>query len=154
MRVIAVTSQKSASGETAQGSIALQVPTPIRVNGAVKRARSSGSAAFAVAQLGSVTPPIIHHRQSFAPPMIVGCTVVECDPASRSAGEVPALSAYASQRVEKLPYHCTNLSSGALTTSKHSQTVLARSAFGRHIIAFSSVPGHQGKPVQAQGRPS
>ncbi len=71
------------------------------VNAATPKARITSEAAVALSQHGTVAPVTIHHRTDFAASMIDGRTVMEVDPNGRSSGEVQALWAYISDRLEK-----------------------------------------------------
>ena len=71
------------------------------VNAATPKARITADAAVALSQHGTVAPITIHHRVDFAASMIDGRTVMEVDPASRSALEVVALWDYIADRLEK-----------------------------------------------------
>lgn len=76
-------------------------PLVFVVNGATPKARITAEAAVALSQHGTVAPVTLHHRTDFAASMIDGRTVMEVDPASRSAAEVEALWTYVSERLEK-----------------------------------------------------
>ena len=71
------------------------------VNAATPKARITSEAAVALSQHGTVAPITIHHRVDFAASMIDGRTVMEVDPAGKSAAEITALWAYVSDRLEK-----------------------------------------------------
>ena len=71
------------------------------VNGATPKARITSEAAVALSQHGTVAPVTLHHRTDYAASMIDGRTVMEVDPAGRSAKEVEQLWAYISDRLEK-----------------------------------------------------
>ena len=71
------------------------------VNAATPKARITSEAAVALSQHGTVAPVTIHHRVDFAASMIDGRTVMEVDPASKSAREVEELWGYISDRLEK-----------------------------------------------------
>ena len=71
------------------------------VNAATAHARITAEATLALSQHGTVAPVTIHHRVDFAASMIDGRTVMEVDPAGKSAAEVTALWAYVSDRLEK-----------------------------------------------------
>jgi chromosome partitioning protein len=76
-------------------------PLIFTVNGATPKARITAEAIIALSQHGTVAPVTVHHRTDFAASMIDGRTVMEVDPAGRSAGEVAQLWAYVSERLEK-----------------------------------------------------
>jgi chromosome partitioning protein len=71
------------------------------VNGATPKAKITYEAAVALSQHGTVAPVTLHHRTDFAASMIDGRTVMEVDPHGKSSGEVQALWAYISDRLEK-----------------------------------------------------
>jgi len=71
------------------------------VNAATPNARITSEAAVALSQHGTVAPVIMHHRTDFAASMIDGRTVMEVDPAGKSAREVGLLWTYVSERLEK-----------------------------------------------------
>jgi chromosome partitioning protein len=76
-------------------------PLVFVVNAATPKARITTEAAVALSQHGTVAPVIVHQRTDFASSMIDGRTVMELDPRSKSTGEVEALWAYVSDRLEK-----------------------------------------------------
>jgi len=71
------------------------------VNAATSKARITSEAAVALSQHGTVAPVTLHQRTDFAASMIDGRTVMELDPAGKSAREVEALWAYVADRLEK-----------------------------------------------------
>lgn len=71
------------------------------VNAATPKARITSEAAVALSQHGTVAPVMLHHRTDFAASMIDGRTVMEVDPAGKSAQEVEQLWTYVSERLEK-----------------------------------------------------
>ncbi len=71
------------------------------VNAATQNARITAEAALSLSQHGTVAPMMLHHRVDFAGSMIDGRTVMEVDPASKSAAEVESLWSYVSDRLEK-----------------------------------------------------
>lgn len=71
------------------------------VNAATPKARITMEAAVALSQHGTVAPMMLHHRTDFAASMIDGRTVMEVDPAGKSAAEVTALWGYISDRLER-----------------------------------------------------
>lgn len=76
-------------------------PLVFVVNAATPNARITSEAAVALSQHGTVAPVVMHQRTDFAASMIDGRTVMEVDPAGRSAAEVAALWTYVSERLEK-----------------------------------------------------
>lgn len=76
-------------------------PLVFVVNGATARARITTEAAIALSQHGTVAPVTLHHRTDFAASMIDGRTVMEVDPAGKSAAEVDALWRYLADRLER-----------------------------------------------------
>lgn len=103
------------------------------VNSATPKARITSEAAVALSQHGTVAPILLHHRTDFAASMIDGRTVMEVDPAGKSASEVAVLWTYISERLEKnFRRTVFALPSGPATTG-----VVARPAgagFGRRVI--------------------
>jgi len=77
-------------------------PLVFVVNSGTARARITSEAAVALSQHGTVAPVTIHHRVDFAASMIDGRTVMEHDPAGRSASEIGQLWEYLAQRLQKL----------------------------------------------------
>ena len=71
------------------------------VNAATPNARITTDAAIALSQHGTVAPITVHQRVDFAASMIDGRTVMEIDPAGKSAREVAALWEYVFDRLEK-----------------------------------------------------
>ncbi len=71
------------------------------VNAATPNARITQEAFVALSQHGTVAPVIMHHRTDFAASMIDGRTVMEVDPAGKSAREMGELWTYVSERLEK-----------------------------------------------------
>lgn len=71
------------------------------LNGATPRARLTTDAAFALSQHGTVAPVIIHNRLDYAASMIDGRTVMEVDPAGKSADEVMRLWQYIWTRLNR-----------------------------------------------------
>lgn len=71
------------------------------VNAATPKARITSEAAVALSQHGTVAPITIHQRTEFAASMIDGRTVMETEPAGKSAAEVQALWGYIHDRLEK-----------------------------------------------------
>lgn len=70
------------------------------INAAVLNARITTESMLALSQHGTVAPVTIHQRTDYASSMMDGGTVVEADPAGRSAGEIAALWAYVADRLE------------------------------------------------------
>ncbi|HWW63537.1 MAG TPA: ParA family protein [Sphingomonadaceae bacterium] len=102
------------------------------VNGATAKAKITYEAAIALSQHGTVAPVTLHHRTDFAASMIDGRTVMEVDPKSRSAGEVAALWAYVSDRLEK-NFRRTVFSAPGVASA----AIPARSSggFGRRVVS-------------------
>ena len=71
------------------------------VNAATPKARITSEVAVALSQHGTVAPITIHQRTDFAASMIDGRTVMETEPAGKSAAEVQALWGYVHDRLEK-----------------------------------------------------
>jgi chromosome partitioning protein len=71
------------------------------VNAATPKARITSEAAVALSQHGTVAPVTLHQRTDYAASMIDGRTVMEADPTGKSSGEIQALWAYISDRLEK-----------------------------------------------------
>src|SRR3569623_2105507 len=71
------------------------------VNAATPKAKITSEAAVALSQHGTVAPITLHHRTDYAASMIDGRTVMEVDPAGKSASEITALWNYVSDRLEK-----------------------------------------------------
>nr|WP_221230950.1 ParA family protein [Sphingobium subterraneum] len=71
------------------------------VNAGTPKAKITSEAAIALSQHGTVAPVVVHHRTDFAASMIDGRTVMEVNPASRSAQEIETLWEYISDRLEK-----------------------------------------------------
>ena len=71
------------------------------VNAATPKARITSEVAVALSQHGTVAPITIHQRTEFAASMIDGRTVMETEPAGKSAAEVQALWGYIHDRLEK-----------------------------------------------------
>ena len=76
-------------------------PLVFVVNAATPKARITTDATIALSQHGTVAPVTIHQRVDFAASMIDGRTVMEIDPAGRSASEIADLWSYVSDRLEK-----------------------------------------------------
>jgi len=72
------------------------------VNAAAQKARITSEAAIALSQHGTVAPTIVHQRVDFAASMIDGRTVMEIDPASRSAVEISQLWKYIEDKLDRL----------------------------------------------------
>lgn len=118
----------AASVELVEG---LERPFIFVVNGASARARITADAAVALSQHGTVAPVTIHHRTDFASSMIDGRTVMEIDPAGRSAEEIGGLWTYLATRLDKLTRR------GPLFAQVPTCVAAARNAgpFGRRSIA-------------------
>lgn len=71
------------------------------VNAGTPKARITSEAAVALSQHGTVAPVTVHQRTEFAASMIDGRTVMEVNPAGRSAAEIEQLWSYISDRLEK-----------------------------------------------------
>lgn len=71
------------------------------VNAATARARITAEAAIALSQHGTVAPVQVHNRVDLASTMTDGRTVVECDPAGKSAGEIEKLTQYVLTQLRK-----------------------------------------------------
>jgi len=71
------------------------------VNAATARARITAEAAIALSQHGTVAPIQVHNRVDLASTMTDGRTVVECDPAGKSAGEIEKLTQYVLTQLRK-----------------------------------------------------
>ncbi len=102
------------------------------VNAATPKARITADAAVALSQHGTVAPITIHHRVDFAASMIDGRTVMEVDPASKSAAEVTALWDYIADRLEK------NFRRTVFSVPNAAPGYGARAAgggFGRRVVA-------------------
>lgn len=102
------------------------------VNAATPKARITAEAAVALSQHGTVAPVTLHQRTDFAASMIDGRTVMECDPASRSAGEVAALWSYVSDRLEKNFRRTVFAAPGAPAGLAGSR--FAAPGFGRRVV--------------------
>ncbi|WP_375393567.1 AAA family ATPase [uncultured Sphingomonas sp.] len=102
------------------------------VNAATPKARITADAAVALSQHGTVAPITIHHRVDFAASMIDGRTVMEVDPASRSAAEVVALWGYIADRLEK-NFRRTVFSVPNAPAGHGNRT--ANGGFGRRVVA-------------------
>jgi len=71
------------------------------VNAATARARITAEAAIALSQHGTVAPIQVHNRVDLASTMTDGRTVIECDPAGKSAGEIERLTQYVLTQLRK-----------------------------------------------------
>lgn len=71
------------------------------VNAATARSRITSEAAIALSQHGTVAPTVVHQRVDFAASMIDGRTVMEIDPACRSAQEISELWRYLNERLQR-----------------------------------------------------
>jgi chromosome partitioning protein len=98
------------------------------LNAATPKARITTEAAIALSQHGTVAPTTIHHRTDFASSMIDGRTVMDLDPAGRSANEVIALWDYLSDRLER-NFRRTVFSPGANALAARQPGV-----FGRRVV--------------------
>ncbi len=101
------------------------------VNAATPKARITSEAAVALSQHGTVAPVTLHQRTDFAASMIDGRTVMEVDPAGKSAGEVAALWSYVADRLEK------NFRRTVFSASPGSPGFAQRAAaagFGRRVV--------------------
>jgi len=76
-------------------------PLVFALNGATPRARLTTDAAFALSQHGTVAPVVIHNRMDYVASMIDGRTVMEVDPAGKSADEVGRLWDYIWTRLNR-----------------------------------------------------
>lgn len=115
-------------------------PLVFVVNDATPRARITSDAAVALSQHGTVAPVTIHHRTDFASSMIDGRTVVECDPASRSAQEIADLWDYLAVRLQKIqprpvviPGALERPVFGRNEPSPEFETVASAAGFGRRV---------------------
>jgi chromosome partitioning protein len=72
------------------------------VNAATARARITMEAAIALSQHGTVAPVTVHNRLDYAASMIDGRTVMEVDPAGKSAVEMLQLWHYLSDRLGRI----------------------------------------------------
>lgn len=72
------------------------------VNAATARAKITMEAAIALSQHGTVAPVTVHNRLDFAASMIDGRTVMEVDPAGKSAGEIAQLWEYLAGRLQRM----------------------------------------------------
>ena len=100
------------------------------VNAATPRAKITHEAAVALSQHGTVAPVTLHQRIDFAASMIDGRTVMEINPAGRSAQEVAELWTYVSDRLEK------NFRRTVFSVPGTSATPATRlaSGFGRRVV--------------------
>jgi len=71
------------------------------VNAGTPKAKITSEAAVALSQHGTVAPVTVHQRTDFASSMIDGRTVMEANPAGRSAQEIEQLWAYIADRLDK-----------------------------------------------------
>ena len=71
------------------------------VNAGTPKARITSEAAIALSQHGTVAPITVHQRTEFAASMIDGRTVMEVNPAGRSAAEIEQLWSYIADRLDK-----------------------------------------------------
>ncbi len=103
------------------------------INGATPNARITSETAIALSHHGTVAPVTLHQRTDYASAMIDGQTVIEIDPAGRSATEVGALWRYISDRME------TNFRRTVFAVPGRSGGVASRSpssgGFGRRGVA-------------------
>ena len=90
-----------AAGATVELADRTDKPFMFVVNGATPRARITSDAAIALSQHGTGAPVTLHQRTDYASSMIDGRTVMEVNPASKSAQEVADLWEYISDRLEK-----------------------------------------------------
>jgi chromosome partitioning protein len=110
------------------------------VNAATPNARITSEAAVALSQHGTVAPVILHHRTDFAASMIDGRTVMEVDPAGKSARELGLLWTYVSERLEKnfrrtvfaVPHAQATVSGGQSRVSGIARP--AAGGFGRRVV--------------------
>ena len=103
------------------------------VNAAAPKARITTEATLALSQHGTVAPMTIHQRTDFAASMIDGRTVMEVDPAGRSAQEIAALWTYVSDRLEKNFRRTVFAAPGALSGQAGMRP--AAGGFGRRVVA-------------------
>ncbi len=103
------------------------------VNAATPKARITSEAAVALSQHGTVAPVTMHHRVDFAASMIDGRTVMEVDPASKSAREVEDLWTYISDRLEK-NFRRTVFSAPAAVGRPAMPARPAGGGFGRRVV--------------------
>ncbi len=103
------------------------------VNAATPKARITSEAAVALSQHGTVAPVIMHHRIDFAASMIDGRTVMEVDPAGKSAREVEDLWSYISDRLEK-NFRRTVFSAPALVGRPALAARPPGGGFGRRVV--------------------
>jgi len=76
-------------------------PLMFVVNAGTPKAKITSEAAIALSQHGTVAPVTVHQRTDFASSMIDGRTVMEANPAGRSAQEIEQLWAYIADRLDK-----------------------------------------------------
>lgn len=107
------------------------------LNAATARAKITMEAAIALSQHGTVAPVTVHNRLDFAASMIDGRTVMEVDPAGKSAAEIAQLWEYLETRLARLEgAHTTWVDDGARTGLLRNLNALGRSApaFGRRAF--------------------
>ena len=107
-------------------------PLVFVLNGAATRARITAEAAIALSQHGTVAPVTVHQRTDFAASMIDGRTVMELNPAGKSAQEITALWAYLRDRLTRTfdrPTQ-TRFSAGQMAARTTRGMANARRAFG------------------------
>ncbi len=99
-------------------------PLVFVVNGAAPRARITAEAAIALSQHGTVAPVTVHQRTDFAASMIDGRTVMDLNPAGKSATEINGLWTYLNDRLNR------NLQNPTVTVFSAGQLSDTRRAFG------------------------
>jgi len=107
------------------------------VNAATPKAKITYEAAVALSQHGTVAPVTLHHRTDFAASMIDGRTVMEVDPAGRSAKEIEGLWDYISDRLEKNFRRTVFAAPGAQPGAASSSSSAAPrpvGGFGRRVV--------------------
>ncbi|NWH09236.1 MAG: ParA family protein [Alphaproteobacteria bacterium] len=107
------------------------------VNAATARAKITMEAAIALSQHGTVAPVTVHNRLDFAASMIDGRTVMEVDPAGKSALEIAQLWDYLASRIARLDTpQGTWMDDAARGQGQRNVNALGRSApvFGRRAF--------------------
>ena len=112
-------------------------PLVFVVNGATPKARITDEVAVALSQHGTVAPITLHNRTDYAASMIDGRTVMEIDPAGRSAAEVIALWDYIAQRLER-NFRRTVFAPPARPIAADSVATEPTGGFGRRVAGVSA----------------